>query len=74
MAVANALAFRENAELTERLAEERLYLESEIRAEHPFREIVGDSPLLRGALRQVETVAPDRRDGARLGRPARGRS
>jgi len=34
MAVANALAFREIAQLTEKLAEERLYLESEIRAEH----------------------------------------
>src|SRR5436189_1979649 len=34
MAVANALAFREIAQLTEKLAEERLHLESEIRAEH----------------------------------------
>jgi len=58
MAVANALAFGEVAELTEKLAEERLYLESEIRAEHPFGEIVGESPLLRDVLRQVETVAP----------------
>src|SRR5262249_55918592 len=58
MAVANALAFREISGLTERLAEERLYLESEIRAEHPFEEIVGESPLLRAALRHVETVAP----------------
>src|SRR5262245_12031635 len=57
-AVANALAFREIAELTERLAEERLYLESEIRAEHAFEEIVGESPLLRETLHQVETVAP----------------
>ena len=58
MAVANALAFRQIAELTDRLAEERLYLESEIRAEHPFGEIIGESSLLRDALRQVETVAP----------------
>ncbi len=58
MAVANALAFREISELTKRLAEERVYLESEIRAEHPFEEIVGESPLLRETLRQVETVAP----------------
>jgi formate hydrogenlyase transcriptional activator len=58
MAVANALAFREIAQLTERLAEERLYLESEIRAEHPFGDIVGESALLREALRQVEIVAP----------------
>src|SRR5439155_230280 len=43
MAVANALAFQEIAQLTQKLAEERLYLESEIRAEHPFEEIVGES-------------------------------
>src|SRR5213594_1681528 len=58
MAVANALAFREIAQLTEKLAEERLHLESEIRAEHPFGEIVGESHLLRDVLQQVETVAP----------------
>src|SRR5207244_9190241 len=58
MAVANALAFREIAQLTEKLTEERLYLESEIRAEHPFEEIVGESRLLRDVLQQVETVAP----------------
>jgi formate hydrogenlyase transcriptional activator len=58
MAVANALAFREIAQLTEKLAEERLYLESEIRAEHPFGEIVAESYPLRGLLQQVETVAP----------------
>ena len=34
-----------------------LYLESEIRAEH-FEEIIGESPLLREVLQQMETVAP----------------
>src|SRR5437016_5744982 len=58
MAVANVLAFREIAQLTEKLAEERLYLENEIRTDHPFAEIVGESRPLRDALRQVETVAP----------------
>jgi len=58
MAVANALAFREIAQLRDKLAEERLYLESEIRTEHPFDEIVGDSPALRHTLQQVEVVAP----------------
>jgi formate hydrogenlyase transcriptional activator len=58
MAVANALAFREIAQLKDKLTEERLYLESEIRAEHPFEEIVGESRPLRGALQQVEIVAP----------------
>jgi formate hydrogenlyase transcriptional activator len=58
LAVANALAFRTIAELKDKLAEERLYLESEIRTEHPFEEIVGDGPALRRALQQVEVVAP----------------
>jgi len=58
MAVANAMAFREIAQLKDKLAEERLYLESEIRTEHPFEEIIGDSPALRHALHQVEVVAP----------------
>ncbi len=58
MAVANCLAFQEIAQLTQKLAEERLYLESEIRAEHPFEEIVGESRPLRDVLQQVETVAP----------------
>jgi formate hydrogenlyase transcriptional activator len=58
MGVANAMAFREIAQLKDKLAEERLYLESEIRTEHPFDEIIGDSPALRHTLQQVEVVAP----------------
>src|SRR6266850_2978770 len=58
MAVANALAFRDVAQLTNRLADERLYLESEIRTERAFEEIVGESRPLRDALQQVEIVAP----------------
>ncbi|HXJ32633.1 MAG TPA: sigma 54-interacting transcriptional regulator [Candidatus Eisenbacteria bacterium] len=57
VAVENATAFREIAQLKDKLAAERLYLESEIKTEHPFEEIVGDSPALRGALQQVEVVA-----------------
>jgi formate hydrogenlyase transcriptional activator len=58
LAVDNALAYRRIAELNERLAEEKLYLEGEIRSEYQFAEIVGTSPGVRGALRQVEVVAP----------------
>jgi formate hydrogenlyase transcriptional activator len=58
VAADNALAFREIAQLAEKFAEERLYLESEIRAEHFFGEIVGESRLVREVLRQVETAAP----------------
>jgi formate hydrogenlyase transcriptional activator len=58
IAVENALAFQEIAELKNKLAEEKLYLEDEIRSGMNFEEIVGDSPLLRAVLKQVETVAP----------------
>jgi formate hydrogenlyase transcriptional activator len=58
IAVENALQFRELEELKNKLAEERLYLEEEIRSEHNFAEIVGRSRALRHVLRDVETVAP----------------
>jgi len=58
VAIENAMAFREIAQLKDKLAEERLYLESEIRTEHTFEHIVGDSPALRQTLQQVEIVAP----------------
>ena len=44
--------------LTDKLAQEKLYLEDEIRAEARFEEIVGKSPALRRVLKLVETVAP----------------
>ena len=58
IAVENALAFKEIAELKNKLAEEKLYLEDEIRTEFNFEEIVGDSAVLKLILRQAETVAP----------------
>ena len=58
IAVDNARAFAQIAELKEKLAEEKLYLEEEIRTEHNFEEIIGESAALKRALRQVETVAP----------------
>jgi formate hydrogenlyase transcriptional activator len=58
IAVENGLAYREIAELKEKLNEEKLYLEGEIRTEHNFEEIIGDSAALKQVLRQVEIVAP----------------
>lgn len=58
IAVENALAFHEIDELKNKLAQEKLYLEDEIRSEMSFDEIVGESPTLRSVLKQVETVAP----------------
>jgi len=58
IAVENALAFGEIRELKDKLAQEKLYLEDEIRSEMNFAEIVGKSAPLRRVLKQVETVAP----------------
>ena len=58
IAVENGLAYREIAELKEKLNEEKLYLEDEIRTEHNFEEIVGNSAPLTHVLKQVEIVAP----------------
>jgi formate hydrogenlyase transcriptional activator len=58
IAIENALAYREIAELKDRLAQEKVYLEGEIRSELNFEEILGKSEVLRRVLKQVETVAP----------------
>jgi formate hydrogenlyase transcriptional activator len=57
-AVENALAFQEIAELKDKLAAEKVYLEDEIRTEYNFEEIIGQSSALKRVLHQVETVAP----------------
>jgi formate hydrogenlyase transcriptional activator len=56
--VENALAYEKISDLKDRLAQEKLYLEDEIRSELNFEEIVGKSEALRYVLKQVETVAP----------------
>src|SRR6266851_2351614 len=58
IAVENALAFKEIESLKNKLAEEKLYLEEEIRSEFNFEEIIGESPALKRALAQVELAAP----------------
>src|SRR5271154_2859347 len=58
IAIENALAYREIAELKDKLAQEKLYLEDEIRGELDFEGIVGQSSALRHVLNLVETVAP----------------
>jgi formate hydrogenlyase transcriptional activator len=58
IAVENSLAYRQIAELKEKLSSEKLYLEDEIRTERNFEEIIGDSPALKHVLQQVEIVAP----------------
>jgi formate hydrogenlyase transcriptional activator len=51
-------AYREIAELKDKLAQEKLYLEDDIRGEMDFEGIVGQSSTLRRVLNLVETVAP----------------
>ncbi len=58
LAVDNAMAFRQITELNDRLAEEKQYLEDELRTEYNFEEIVGQSAPIKRILKQVETVAP----------------
>ncbi len=58
VAIDNALAFQEIAELKDQLSKEKAYLEEEARTEHNFGDIVGRSDALRQVLKQVETVAP----------------
>ena len=56
--VENSLAFQEIAELKDKLAAEKVYLEDEIRTEYNFEEVIGQAPALKRVLHQVETVAP----------------
>ncbi len=57
IAIENALAYREIAELKDKLAQEKLYLEEEIRSTSDFEGIIGQSSALRQALQLAETVA-----------------
>src|SRR5216117_3225610 len=59
IAIENALAYREISELKDKLAQEKLYLEEEIRSEMDFEQIVGSSAALKHVLQLVETVAPN---------------
>ncbi len=58
MAVNNAVAFRQIADLRDRLTQEKKYLEEEISLENNFEDIVGESTGLRQVLKEIETVAP----------------
>jgi len=58
LAIANMKSYEEVASLKARLETENVYLQEEIRTEHNFEEIVGDSPPLLALLRRVDQVAP----------------
>ena len=58
LALDNALAYSRLNASAARLEEERVYLESEIRSEYNFGDIVGKSAGLRNVLDQIAIVAP----------------
>lgn len=58
LAMENALAYQEIAQLKNKLAEEKLYLQEEVRTERGFEEIIGDSKALTNVLKQIQIVAP----------------
>jgi transcriptional regulator with GAF, ATPase, and Fis domain len=58
IAIKNAMLFTEVAQLTHRLEAENLYLREEVKSQHNFEEIIGDSPSIMAVLRQIEQVAP----------------
>ena len=58
LALDNALAYEKLNVSRDQIEEERLYLESELRAEYNFENIVGKSPTLLKVLEQIQIVAP----------------
>ena len=54
----NARAYQELNELKNKLKQEKLYLENEIRSELNFEEIIGEDPEILKVLSQVKIVAP----------------
>jgi len=71
--VENALSYSEIADLKDRLAQEKLYLEDEIRGEMDFEGIVGQSSALRHVLQLVDTVAPSNSTVLLLGETGTGK-
>ena len=56
--VENAIAFGQIVDKANKLSEEKLYLQDEIRTEHNFDEIIGESTGLKRILEQVQIAAP----------------
>jgi formate hydrogenlyase transcriptional activator len=58
IALDNSRAYNEIAKLKDKLAQEKIYLQGEIRSVLHFDEIVGESMALKRVLDQAKTVAP----------------
>src|SRR5260370_40078463 len=57
VAVENAIAFQAIEALKDQLAKENAYLEEEVRTEHNFSQLIGESTALRRVLQEAATVA-----------------
>jgi len=73
IAIENALAYQEILELKNKLSQEKIYLEDEIRREMHFEQIVGSSPALKHVLELVGTVAPSDSTALLLGETGTGK-
>jgi transcriptional regulator with GAF, ATPase, and Fis domain len=71
--VANARAFEEIEKLRNQLEQENDYLRDEIRHDHGFGEIIGESVVLKKCLAQVEMVAPTEANVLLLGESGTGK-
>jgi formate hydrogenlyase transcriptional activator len=58
IAIENSLAYRELAEMRDKVVTEKLYLEDEIRFDQNIGNMVGDSAVFQSLLRTVQVVAP----------------
>jgi len=58
LAVENMRAYEEIARLRARLEEENRYLQDEIKSDHNFEEIVGQSRAIKEVFKAIEAVAP----------------
>jgi len=58
VALDTCLAHEEVRRLRDQLAAENVYLQEEIRSEHNFEEIIGNSPALMDVFRNIDMVAP----------------
>ncbi len=58
IALENSLAYRELAEIKEKLATEKLYLEGELSSDQNFGNMLGESPAFQSVLRSIQVVGP----------------
>ncbi len=58
IAAENSRSYQELAEIKEKLATEKLYLEDEIRSDQNLTNMIGESPAFRALLKSAQVVAP----------------